>query len=126
MKRKLKWLSRHSDGQHFPIGQKAAMRPKKWQKPTGLAQPRIRTIPISAIIPRELNPIDLENRVQYFIELIKEGRVPIGPILVQKLPGNKYYLIDGNARVESYRRLGYHNIQAVLSKNPTELPQLVE
>jgi hypothetical protein len=126
MKRKLKWLSRHSDGQHFPVGQKAAMKPRHWAKPTELAHERIRSIPINKIVPRELHPVDLERRVQYFINLIKEGRVPIGPILVQKKPDGTYFLVDGHARVAAYQRLGFNKIQATISKNPTELPQLVE
>ena len=93
-------------------------------RPSRIAQKTIKTIPISQIIPRELSPVDLKRRSDYFVDLIKSGQIPIAPILVQKLRSGKSYLIDGAARTDAYNRLGYTKIQAVISTNPTELPQI--
>jgi uncharacterized ParB-like nuclease family protein len=112
------------------------MSPKKWSKPTQLVQKKTVTIPISKIIPRETIPEPgkpetsktefgtFEERVRYFENLIKGGEIPIAPILVQRRPDGKYFLIDGHGRVSAYARLGYKNVQAVVSKNPTKLEQI--
>jgi hypothetical protein len=125
-----RWLSRHKDGRHFIVsGQKASMLPMKWQKPTNVVQKQTVTIPISRIIPRETKPGPgefgtFEDRVQYFVNLIKDGVIPVAPILVQKRPDGRYFLVDGHARVMAYSRLGYKNVQANISKNPTLLSQI--
>lgn len=126
-----KWLSRQRDGRHFVVsGQKAPMLPMKWQKPTSVVQKKAVTIPISRIIPREKKPepgagyYTFEERVNYFIQLIKDGVIPVAPLLVQKRPDGNYFLIDGHARLAAYKRLGYNNVQAVISKNPTKLEQI--
>jgi hypothetical protein len=112
------------------------MLPMKWQKPTSVVQKKTVTIPISRIIPRETKPEPgvtesgkaefgtFEDRVQYFMRLIKDGVIPIAPILVQRRPDGSWFLIDGHARVSAYARLGYRNVQAVVSKNPTKLEQI--
>lgn len=124
------WLSRHKDGRHFqPRDTSKHMLPHKWQKPTHLVEQRIRTIPVNSIIPRERHPRSgefgtFEDRVQYFVNLIRDGVIPVAPILVQKKPDGRYFLVDGHARVSAYARLGYKNVQANISKNPTKLSQL--
>lgn len=65
---------------------------------------------------REENPVDLEKRAQYFIRMHMDGR-PIPPILVYKIPGNKYKVYDGHARVAAYRILGIKSIPAILKKD---------
>jgi len=55
---------------------------------------------------------DFEESVQYHMDTIRNGRT-ICPILIHKLPNGRYQVLDGNARVEAYRRLGIQEFPAV-------------
>jgi len=58
------------------------------------------------------NRPDFEDSVQFHIDEIRNGKT-ITPILIHKLPSGRYQILDGNARVEAYRRLGITSYPAV-------------
>jgi len=75
-------------------------------------------------VPRELHPVNLEERTKYFIDIIRDGQIPIAPILLQKMGDGRYFLIDGHSRLNAYKKLGHSQIQAVITKNTTPLEQI--
>lgn len=111
--RKQKFLKRHRDGQAFPVGEKAHLPPHKWKDGSKLVRPKVKTLKIADLEFRESHPVDLDIRADYFLGLIKQN-FPIAPIQVQKQPNGKWLVVDGHARVESFRRAGLDQIQAVV------------
>ena len=69
----------------------------------------IKPMPVEAIVPTQAVN---EDRVQHFQEAIKRGET-IPPILVHRLPNGKMEVIDGQHRLEAYRRLGVKEIPVV-------------
>jgi hypothetical protein len=55
---------------------------------------------------------DFEESVQYHMDEIRNGKT-ISPILVHKLPSGRFAILDGNARVEAYRRLNITSYPAI-------------
>jgi ParB-like chromosome segregation protein Spo0J len=109
-----KWLSRHDNGCHFRVydaGQRPG--PKKWKAPPmpGVRK-RVLDIAIEKLEPREKRPVDVESRVNWFIEQYKSGH-PWAPIWVFK-SGDKYIVYDGNARLRAAKALGLKSLQATV------------
>jgi hypothetical protein len=73
---------------------------------------KLKTLDTDKIRWSEKHPVNLEPRVQYFIDMYKRGQT-IPPILVHKLPNGKYEVLDGHARLEAFKRLGVKKIPAV-------------
>lgn len=66
---------------------------------------------------RELPPVnkrrkDFEASVRHIMQMYHSGKT-IPPILIHKLPNGNWSILDGNARVEAYKRLGVTSIPAV-------------
>lgn len=119
---KQRWLSRHSDGRHFPVISTAKLPkldvPRKhWRKlnPESAITKIVRVNP-DELVFREKKPVDLQRRAQYFVRMHMANR-PIPPILVYKIPGGKYKIYDGHARAYAYRLLGVKSIPAILKKD---------
>lgn len=106
-----KWLSRHSDGRHFIVGAKGHLSPKKWKAPPmpGVRK-KVIQIPIEKLEAREKHPVDVESRVNWFIEQYQSGH-PWAPIWVFE-HGDKYVVYDGNARLRAAKAIGLKNLQA--------------
>jgi len=90
---------------------------KHWRKlnPESAITKIIRVDP-NELVFREKKPVDLQRRAQYFIRMHMDGR-PIPPILVYKIPGGRYKIYDGHARVYAFRLLGIKSIPAILKKD---------
>lgn len=108
-----RWLSRHDNCRHFVVGEKAHLGPKKWKTPPmpGVRK-KVLDIAIEKLEPREKRPVDVESRVNWFIEQYKSGH-PWAPIWVFK-HGDKYVVYDGNARLRAARALGLKSLQATV------------
>src|SRR5690606_29424614 len=72
----------------------------------GSSVPRhTRTLPVSALLP---SPVRVRLHTSQFIDSIAssiEDDRPIDGIVVARV-GNKYYIVDGHARVDAYRAAG--------------------
>jgi hypothetical protein len=111
---KQKFLKRHRDGQAFPVydsGKRLA--PHKWKAPPmpGVRK-KVLDIAIEKLEPREKRPVDVEARVNWFIEQYKSGH-PWAPIWVFE-SGDKYVVYDGNARLRAAKALGLKSLQATV------------
>lgn len=67
---------------------------------------------LNKITPGDYVEPNFEQRVQYFIDSYKNGQ-SIPPVFVHKLPNGEYKVLDGNARIEAFRRLGVTTVPAV-------------
>jgi len=94
-------------GRPFPIFGKKKKLPKLVVPPT---LKRVRDIPLEKLEPREKRPVDVESRVNWFIEQYKIGH-PWAPIWVFR-HGSKYVVYDGNARLRAAKALGLKSLQA--------------
>jgi hypothetical protein len=116
-----KWLSRHSDGRHFPVYQKKKL--PKLKAPVKSIPPTLKkviTIPLENLVPREAAPTNIESRAGEYIRRFKEG-VPLPPIWVESLGGSRYRIWDGHARFWAARYLGIKSLQAtIMSKAQLE------
>jgi len=110
MSQKMKWLSRHSDGRHFPV-----ISSKKLPRLRFQAKKKIVQVNPNELLFREKRPVDFERRVQYFIRLIMQGQL-IPPITVWRLPSGRYKVFDGHCRAAAFQRLRIAPIPAVVMK----------
>jgi len=108
-------------GKAFPLSEKKKLPkldvPRRFRQlnPESAVTKIIRVDP-NELVFREKKPVDLQRRAQYFIRMHMDGR-PIPPILVYKIPGGRYKIYDGHARVYAFRLLGIKSIPAILKKD---------
>lgn len=72
----------------------------------------LKILKVSDLPPADTRRKDFEQSVEDVTERILRGQT-IAPILVHRLPSGKYEIIDGNARLQAYRRLGIQKIPVV-------------
>jgi hypothetical protein len=96
-------------GKPFPIFEKRKL-PKLIVPVMPGVRKKVLHIPIEKLEPREKRPVDVESRVNWFIEQYKLGH-PWAPIWVFNR-GNKYVVYDGNARLRAAKALGLKGLQA--------------
>jgi ParB-like chromosome segregation protein Spo0J len=123
---KKRWLTRHTDGQHFLTYDFKRPGPKKFKDGAKLVTPKVKTLKIADLRFREEHPVDLEPRVRYFMKLIK-ANFPIPPISVQRQKDGSWLVYDGHARAEAWRRIGSTEIQATVAHpKKLKLKRIVE
>jgi hypothetical protein len=115
---KLKWLSRHADGKHFPVI--SAGRLPKLNIPKQAFLKKVHGIELEDLVFRESRPVNLEERAKYFVKQLIAG-YPVAPIMVERIGEKKWLVWDGHARAEAHRLLGIKKIPAVMAKKRKEL-----
>jgi len=123
---RMRWLTRKQGtsaqiGKPFPLGEKKKLPrldvPRRFRQLNAASNVhRIIRVNPDELVFREKKPVDLQRRAHYFIRMHMDGR-PIPPILVYKIPGGKYKIYDGHARVHAFRLLGIKSIPAILKKD---------
>jgi hypothetical protein len=109
MSKKVKWLSRHADGRHFPVLQRRNLPQIKLPK----AKKIILDLPIDKLVEREKRPVTIDDRTKYFVKMLISG-MPLEPIWVKRNSRNRYIIFDGHARYRAAKLLGIKSMQAVI------------
>jgi hypothetical protein len=104
-------VNAHVDSYVRGHGQRAQRGVVQQSYPGKVVKMKLIDVNLDELVPSDHVKPQFEERVKYFIDLYKNGHT-IPPIMVHKLPNGKYQILDGHARAEAFRRLGFKKIIA--------------
>jgi hypothetical protein len=70
-------------------------------------------LPIERLVPREKQPVAIDERTKYFVKMLISG-MPLEPLWVARNGAGRYVIYDGHARWRAAQMLGVKNLQCII------------